>query len=255
MQKKRLIFTLLYANGAFALSRNFALQKVGNIDWLNNNYNFKSIASSIDELIILDISRNNKNRTEFISVVHDILPNIFVPVAIGGGVDDCSIASFLLREGADKLVINSSLYTNPAFISKLISIYGAQCIVGSIDYKWINGEAYPYIENGQTRLPFTLQEYIEKVENLNVGELCLNCISNDGTGQGYDLLALKRFVENTRLPLIIAGGAGKKEHFFDALSEEFIDAAATANLFNFMGKGLPTAREYLLANGIKLAKW
>lgn len=255
MHKKRLIFTLLYADGNFMLSRNFTLQKVGNAEWLNKNYNFQTIASSIDELIILNISRQQKDNTKFISVVHDILPNIFVPIALGGGIDNHDVASYFLREGADKLVINSSLYTDTTFVSELVSAYGSQCIVASIDYKWVNGQAYPYIDNGQSKLDFTLQEYIEHISKLHIGELYLNCISNDGTGQGYDVLQIKNLIKNSNIPIIISGGAGKKEHFLDALSENCIDAASTAHLFNFMGKGLPTTRDYLLSNGIKLAKW
>lgn len=239
MHKKRLIFTLLYADGYFMLSRNFTLQRVGDAQWLKKNYNFQAIASSIDELVILDISRNLRDRQKFIKNLHQVIDNVFVPVAIGGGVCSFEEASLLLSEGADKLILNSVLHSDPNLIRDLIDQYGSQCIVASVDYKFIDGILSPFINNGMTKLQYSLEKHLINIYNLNVGELLINSIGRDGTGQGYEIATLKKLIDNSNIPVIITGGAGKKEHFFEALSEPFIDAVSTAHLFNFMGNGFP----------------
>ena len=135
MLKKRLIFTLLYSNGSFLLSRNFRLQKVGNLDWLKKHYDFSHVSYSIDELIVLDVTRGERDIDEFCSALELLTDGCFVPIAAGGGVNHIGSARKLLRSGADKVVINSGLYLKNGFVSELASEFGEQCVVGSIDVK------------------------------------------------------------------------------------------------------------------------
>jgi len=255
MHKKRLIFTLLYADGYFFISRNFQLQKVGNSKWLNKNYNFKNIASSIDELIILNVSRKEKDQIKFISAVQEVIEGVFVPVALGGGIRTMEDASLFLSSGADKIVVNTLIEEDRSVIKELVSKYGSQCIVASIDYRLVDKSMIAFTNNGEKQVSMTLEEYILKIKNLNVGEIFINSIDRDGTGQGYDFKSLIFLSNIIDIPIIISGGAGKKEHFLEVLLSNEFDAASTAHLFNFIGNGLPLSRSFLLKNDVSLAKW
>jgi len=255
MPKKRLIFTLLYQEDAFYLSRNFRLQRVGDLEWLSKNYEFSAVANSIDELIILDVSRGERNIDAFCNTVAEISANCFIPLALGGGITTAAEADRLISSGADKLVLNTTLTRDPDFVTRLIDTYGSQCIIASIDYRIENGACTVYINQGQERMGFSLESYLCRLEQLKVGEIYLNCIDHDGTGTGYHLDSLEMLPRSFNMPLIIAGGAGNQKHLLQGLDCSQIDAAATANLFNFVGDGLPRSRAYLLENGVSMARW
>lgn len=256
MRKKRLIFTLLYADGFYMLSRNFRLQKVGDYNWINNHYNFKNIAFSIDELVILDVSRDNRNVVKFAESVRKIINKVFVPVSIGGGVNSIEYAKILFESGADKLVVNTSLLENPLLIKDLIKLYGSQAIIASIDYIYESDKFELYNNNGQEQiLNYNLYQYLEYVQDLGVGEIYLNSIRKDGTGHGFDIDVLEILLEKVSIPLILAGGAGNSKHLIEAAKNNIVDAVATANLFNFIGNALPRAREEMLNSEINLANF
>ena len=120
-----------YSNGQFMLSRNFRLQRVGNLRWLQSNYNFSHISYSIDELVVLDVSRGEKNPDQFCAALKQLTEGCFVPIAAGGGVKTIDAARNLLRSGADKVVVNSVLYEKSNFINQLASEFGQQCVVAS----------------------------------------------------------------------------------------------------------------------------
>ena len=255
MPKKRLIFTLLYQDNAFYLSRNFRLQRVGDLDWLRNNYKFTEIAKSIDELVIIDVSRSSQDKSRFCEVVVEVSGMCFMPLALGGGINSLEDAAVLINNGAEKLIINSAIDTDPDLVKELVSIYGSQSIIGSIDYKIENGVTVPFINQGSERVKSHFNDYVQHIYDLKVGEIYLNSIDRDGSGQGYIFDTLKDLGELAKIPIIVAGGAGNQYHLKEALEMPEVDGAATANLFNFMGNGLPNARRFLLEQGIPLAKW
>lgn len=254
MRKKRLIFTLLYDNGYYMLSRNFRLQKVGDAQWINQNYNFKNISFAIDELVIIDVTRGERNQEKFIESFSKIIDNVFVPISIGGGIRSYQDAKKLFLAGADKIVVNTLLEENPQIISQIRDEYGSQAIVASVDFKFVNDSYLCYNQNGQRLINYKAVDYIHYLEELKVGELYLNSMDKDGTGQGYDM-NFYNMLEDVRLPIIAVGGAGKIIHFNGCLDLEFIDAVATANLFNFVGNALPLSRKELLASSYPLAKF
>jgi len=255
MPRKRLIFTLLNEGGIFMLSRNFRLQNVGDIEWLLKHYNFKDIAFSIDELVILNVNRQEKEWDLFSETLKKIVNTCFIPIAAGGGIRSEAHAELLIKSGADKLVLNTTIYTNVNLVKSLVKTYGSQCIICSIDYKVINGEIVVFIENGSKPLKIDFQSYLKHVDSLKVGEIYLNSIDQDGTGQGYLLDVVDKASEELTTPLILAGGAGNYEHFIEGLSKTMVDAVATANLFNFIGNGFPDARDKIIEMGIDLAIW
>ncbi len=251
MLRKRIIFTLIYDGKSFTQSRNFRLQKVGDIRWLERNYRFQNIAFSLDELIVLNASKEKKDIHQFCHLLSQLVDDVFIPVAAGGGIKSISDAEMLFSNGADKIVLNSSLYTDVALVRALVSKYGSQSIIASIDY--IGNDVF--ICNGTKKIDISLECYVKHIEKLNVGEVYLNSIEQDGTGFGYDVKTIEQISPLLSVPLIIAGGAGNARHLIEGLNMDDISAVATANLFNFVGNGLPNAREQALGQGCNLASW
>lgn len=245
MLKKRLIFILFYKEGVFCLSRNFRLQEVGDVRWLIDKFNFSQIGNFIDELVILDVSRNRyKNNSDiFTHAVKQIMTNIFVPLSLGGGVTNHDKVQNYFDSGADKIVINSVISKNINFISSCIEKYGAQAVVGSIDFKRQQEEVFTYCDNGENRY-LNLDEHLKLLQRLGVGEIMINDIDRDGTGIGFDPRILNSLPELS-MPLIICGGAGKPEHFVEALKYKEISAVGTGNLFNFIGNGFEKSRIHI----------
>jgi cyclase len=256
MLKKRLIFTLLYNNGQFMLSRNFRLQKVGSLNWLQKNYNFSHISFSIDELVVLDVTRGEKNADEFCVALKQLTEGCFVPIAAGGGVRTIETARKLLRSGADKIVVNSTLYEKNGFVSHLASEFGQQCVVASMDIKSDpEGKYQAWSECGNQCQPDSAANWIDQVTQDAVGELYLNSIDRDGTGQGYDFRLLDLLPAKMHKPVILAGGVGNAKHLAAGLVDSRVDAVATAHLFNFVGDGLKQARQTLITGGVVLPVW
>jgi len=255
MLKKRVIFVLLYDRGMFMLSRNFRLQKVGNLNWLQKNYNFAQIAFSIDELVILDVSRGDRNEDTFIDHIRSLATECFVPIAVGGGIRSIEQARRFLHSGADKVVINSLFGIAPEIVTQIASEFGQQCIIASVDTKHINDGYTVWTENGTKLQEQSLSEWLKRITKLPVGELFLNSIDRDGTGQGYNMDLLDSIPKNISTPVIMLGGAGKFQHLAIALDNVYVDAAATAHLFNFVGDGLEKTRQGLCEKGLDLALW
>lgn len=255
MLRKRIIFTLIYSDGFFMQSRNFRLQKVGNLNWLEKNYKFQKISFSLDELIVLNATKEKKSIVEFASTITNLVNNVFIPVAAGGGIKTMEDAELLFNSGADKIVINSALIENPSLITSLVRRYGSQSIVASIDYKINQGISEVYINDGATKIDLSLENYLDYLEKLEVGEIYLNSIDKDGTGFGYDFDTIKSCEGRINKPLIIAGGAGNESHLMEGLKLKYVSAVATANLFNFIGDGLPNARKRIIDSGENIANW
>lgn len=255
MLKKRLIFTLLYADGFFWLSRNFRLQKVGNLKWLLENYKFENISSSIDELVILNVSRTNRSIDELRMVVNELSKLVLVPIAAGGGVKSVDDAKRLIQFGADKCVINSLLFDDPISVKLISDELGASAIVASLDYRLSTSGNYSFLHKGNS-IEIGAQTFSSPCFRWlsYVGELYLTSVDRDGTGQGYDLEILN-FCHSLNLPIIMSGGVGSSKHFLDGFDDHRISGVSTAHLFNFIGNGLIDARRYLISEGVELAKW
>jgi len=257
MPKKRIIFTLLFDsnNKFFHLSRNFNLQKVGDIDWLNKNYNFDLVSRYIDELIVLDVTREESNLNEFCKMLKNLSSKCFLPIAAGCHIRNEQSARNLLLSGADKLVLNTSLFKNKKLIKELRLSYGRQCIVGSIDIKKSNLHNFEiFINNGRDKIELSLNEIFDAISIEDIGEFYINSIDKDGTGQDYNYEILEQ-LPKINIPIIFAGGAGNPTHIINCLKNNKVDAASTAHLFNFIGNSLENTREKAISEGIELATW
>lgn len=256
MLKQRLIFVLLWRDGKFCLSRNFKLQAAGDLPWINRHYNFRVMASAIDELVVLNVTRGDSGSTgAFAAQVAELAHGCFVPLAVGGRIRSESDAALLLRSGADKLVLGTPLVTDPLLVSALARTFGRQCIVASVDYRAAAGGHRVFVECGATPTGFTVAEAVTNAVRLGAGEVLLTSIDRDGTGQGYDLGVLQEAVKRCDVPIIASGGVGKFEHLSLWLSVPGAHAAATANIFNFLGEGLSEARRHVAESGVSLATW
>lgn len=255
MVKPRLIFTLLAEHGSFMMSRNFSLQRVGDLTWLREHYDFDAIALSIDELVVLDVTRGRKDLAVFAACVEELSRNCFMPIAAGGGITSMDTAYRIFDSGADKLVVNSAVFNDLPFVMELVRTFGGQSIVVSVDYLPVDGMNRIYVENGSRDTGLSLEAGLARIVDVGVGEIYLNSIQRDGTGQGYDLQVLEQASRHLSMQVVAAGGVGSPDHLLEGLRIGGIHAVATANLFNFMADGLTDARRYLVEQGINLASW
>tara|TARA_B100001964_G_scaffold244073_1_gene324137 strand:+ start:360 stop:1166 length:807 start_codon:yes stop_codon:yes gene_type:complete len=253
MLKKRIIFALLYSDGHFFQSRNFNIQRVGNVDWLEKNYNFKKISYYIDELLVIDISRNERKIEQFLKDLNSITKFCFIPISVGGGINSIKLVKKILSNGADKVLINSN--ANFKFMNEISKIYGQQSIICSVDFKLINNEYKVFIRNGSQMLKISLSNYLKRLNTFPIGEIMLNSIDQDGTGNGLDFKALKNLPKKVEKSLIISGGCGNSLHISEGLDHEQINAVSTANLLNFVGDGLKKAREEMIKKKYNLPIW
>ena len=254
MIKKRLIFTLLFEKNSFFLSRNFRLQKIGNYDWLKKNYDFSLITESVDEIILLNVSRNESEINNFCETIKVFTKECFIPISAGGKISNLEIAKKYIQSGADKLVINSNLFKKD-LLKKIANTFGEQCIIGSLDYMNINDNFIFYIKNGSKKINIKTKKIFNILSKLPIGEVILNSIDMDGTSNGFDFSILKEVPKTFQKPIIYSGGAGNYKHLVDAFKKKKIDSISTANLLNFVGDGLQEARKQIIKQNIELAKW
>jgi cyclase len=178
-----------------------------------------------------------------------------MPIAAGGGIRSRDDAFALLGAGADKLVVNTPLFTSPGLVEELAATFGSQCLVGSIDYRRGPAGTTVYYGNGAVSAAMPVEEAVRLAEGLGVGEIYLTSIDKDGTGQGYDIEALRAVADSSSIPVIASGGVGDFDHFVAGMSLPNVNGASTANIFHFVGEGLREARDHLLGHGIELARW
>jgi cyclase len=251
MLKKRLIFTLLYKDGDFCLSRNFRLQRVGDISWLLDSYNFKNLAGVIDELVILNLSSINSEKNRFLLDIARVLEEFFIPVCIGGNILNLQDAKLMFSNGADKIILNTLFHIDYRTCMRIAEKYGSQAVVASVDYaKVFNSEtsnwSYQTYFSKNRQQGLDLMEHLERSQRFGCGEILLRSIDRDGTSNGLDIESLGQVPKNISVPLILSGGIGKPSHILEGLSENSVDAIATANLLNFVGDGFNKAKMFLI---------
>ncbi len=253
MLKKRIIFCLLYKDGYFVQSRNFITNIIGDANWIVKNYNFINISNYIDELIILDISLKKKTNT-FLKNVEMIVKRSFIPLTLGGGIKNLTLAKAFLENMSDKILVNTALFENHEIISEISNRYGSQSIIAALDYKYEKSKKIILKSNASIEVNNDFKKILKFVNNLDVGEILINSIDKDGTGQGLDIKILEKLPKLNK-PLILSGGAGNYKHFIDILTSEKVSAISTSNLLNFVGNGLKDLRHGLQKNKIDLPSW
>ncbi|MCI5958785.1 MAG: imidazole glycerol phosphate synthase subunit HisF [Lachnospiraceae bacterium] len=207
-----------------------------------------------DELVFLDITASSDARGTVVDMVRKVAERVFIPFTVGGGIRTVDDFKAILREGADKVSVNSAAIMNPNLISEAADKFGSQCVVVAIDAKRNPDQKSwnIYKNGGRVDMGIDAVEWAMKADRLGAGEILLTSMDCDGTKAGYDIELTKIISENVSIPVIASGGAGKLEHFKDALTDGMADAALAASLFHFKELEIKQVKEYLRQEGISV---
>lgn len=209
-----------------------------------------------DEVVFLDITASSDHRATVVDMVRKVAEKVFIPFTVGGGIRTVDDFKALLREGADKISINSSAINNPRLISDAADKFGSQCVVVAIDARRReDGSGWNVYKNGG-RIDTGLDaiEWAMKANALGAGEILLTSMDCDGTKTGYDIELTRMIADNVSIPVIASGGAGTKEHFYDALTEGHADAALAASLFHYKELEIMDLKNYLADRGVSVRR-
>ena len=251
MHTKRIIPCLDVNNGRVVKGVNFVnLQDAGDPVEIAAAYD----KAGADEVVFLDITASSDARNTVVDMVRRVAEKVFIPFTVGGGIRTTDDFKALLREGADKISINSSAINNPTLISDAADKFGSQCVVVAIDAKRRpDGSGWNIYKNGgRIDMGIDAIEWAMKADQLGAGEILLTSMDCDGTKAGYDIELTRMISENVSIPVIASGGAGKLEHFEEALTKGKADAALAASLFHFKELEIREVKEYLRDKGVSV---
>ncbi len=244
MHTKRIIPCLDVNRGRVVKGVNFVdLKDAGDPVEIGRAYD----KAGADELVFLDITASSDARGTVVDMVRKVAETVFIPFTVGGGIRTVEDFKILLREGADKISINSSAINTPGLISDAADKFGSQCVVVAIDAKRrADGGGWNIYKNGgRVDVGIDALEWARKVEKLGAGEILLTSMDCDGTKAGYDLELTRTVADAVSIPVIASGGAGTLEHFYEALTKGGADAALAASLFHYKELTIKEVKEYL----------
>ena len=251
MHTKRIIPCLDVNNNRVVKGTNFVnLRDAGDPVEVAKAYN----KAGADELVFLDITASIDHRKTVVDMLRKVAEQVFIPFTVGGGIRKVDDFKALLREGADKISINSSAIMNPNLISEAADKFGSQCVVVAIDAKRReDGSGWNIYKNGgRVDMGMDAVEWAMKADRLGAGEILLTSMDCDGVKKGYDIELTKIIADNVSIPVIASGGAGSKEHFYDALTTGHADAALAASLFHYKELEIMDLKHYLDEKGVSV---
>ena len=251
MHTKRIIPCLDVNNNRVVKGTNFVnLRDAGNPVEVAKAYN----EAGAGELVFLDITATSDHRNTVVDMVRKVAEQVFIPFTVGGGIRTVDDFKVLLREGADKISINSAAIMNPRLISDAADKFGRQCVVVAIDAKRrADGKGWNIFKNGgRVDMGIDAVEWAMEADRLGAGEILLTSMDCDGVKEGYDIELTRTIAENVSVPVIASGGAGKMEHFYDALTEGGADAALAASLFHYKELEIIDLKKYLNDKGVSV---
>lgn len=249
MHTKRIIPCLDVHNGRVVKGVNFVnLQDAGDPVEIGEAYD----KAGADELVFLDITASSDNRNTVVDMVRKVAEKVFIPFTVGGGIRSVEDFKVLLREGADKISINSSAINRPELIAEAADKFGSQCVVVAMDAKRRpDGSGWNIYKNGgRVDMGIDALSWAEKVTRLGAGEILLTSMDCDGTKAGYDIELTRQIADLVPVPVIASGGAGTREHFYDALTEGGAQAALAASLFHYKELEIREVKAFLRARGV-----
>lgn len=251
MFTKRIIPCLDVHNGRVVKGINFVnLKDAGDPVEVGSAYD----KAGADELVFLDITASSDARTIKLDMVRKVAETVFIPFTVGGGIRTIDDFKMILREGADKVAVNTAAILNPSLIADAADKFGRQCVVVAIDAKRReDGFGWNIYKNGgRVDMGIDAVEWAMKADKLGAGEILLTSMDCDGTKDGYDLELTRTISENVSIPVIASGGAGKMEHFYDALTIGKADAVLAASLFHYKEMEIMDLKKYLREKGISV---
>jgi cyclase len=263
MKKNRLIPVLLLKNGFLVQSKGFRnYQNIGNpilavrrlSEWAS------------DELIYLDITRDDlydvrredlryPNRNNITDIIKDVSKECHMPITIGGKIRTIEDIERRIKNGADKVSINTKPLEDPSFITQAAREFGSQCIIVSIDAKLENGRYVVMSNGGRVPAAYNPVEWAKKAQECGAGEILINSIDRDGMQNGYDINLIDSVSRAVSIPVIACGGVGNWQHFLDAFKNTNVDAVAAANIFHYKDQSVFLAKKYLYENGCNVRKY
>lgn len=249
MLTKRIIPCLDIKNGRTVKGVNFVdLKDAGDPVELAKKY----AETGADELVFLDISATEERRKTLIDLVRKVAETINIPFTVGGGISSVEDVEILLKNGADKVSINSSAVKNPQLINDLALAFGSQCVVVAIDAKQIDGKWIVHLVGGKVATDIDLFDWAKEVETRGAGEILFTSMDNDGTKDGFANAALAKLSEIVNIPIIASGGAGNMQHFIDVFKDGKADAALAASVFHFQEIEIPELKQFLKEQKISI---
>ena len=249
MLTKRIIPCLDIKNGRTVKGINFLdLKDAGNPIELAKKYS----ENGADELVFLDISATEERRKTLSELVKNVAATINIPFTVGGGISSVADVEILLKNGADKISINSSAVKNPQLIIDLAKEFGSQCVVVAIDAKLVEGNWKVHLVGGKQATNLDLFYWAKEVENCGAGEILFTSMNNDGTKNGFANEALAQLSTTVNIPIIASGGAGTMQHFEDAFILGKADAALAASVFHYNEIEIPALKNYLKSKNIAI---
>jgi cyclase len=245
--KKRIIPCLDIKDGRTVKGINFvAIKDAGDPIELAKKY----VEQGADELVFLDITATVEKRKTLIDLVKRIAQEINIPFTVGGGINTVEDVSNLIKAGADKVSVNSSVVKRPELIKDIAQEFGSQCVVVAIDTKILKGEWMVFVHGGRSATPLKTLDWVKQVEQLGAGELLLTSMNNDGTKSGFAIDITKAVAKVVNIPVIASGGAGSKAHFKDVFSNTDATGGLAASIFHFGEIPIPELKLYLQHNNI-----
>ncbi len=212
-------------------------------------------AAGADELVFLDITASCEGRDTVVEMVRQVAANVFIPFTVGGGIRTIDDFKRLLREGADKISVNSAAIDRPELITEAAEKFGSQCVVVAVDAKRREDGGWNiYKHGGRLDTGIDALEWVKKAERLGAGEILLTSMDCDGTKAGYDISLTRAVSDAVSIPVIASGGAGTLEHFYEALTEGGADAALAASLFHYKELEIRQVKDYLAAKGVSVRR-
>jgi imidazole glycerol-phosphate synthase subunit HisF len=249
MLTKRIIPCLDIKNGRTVKGVNFIdLKDAGDPVELAKKY----AETGADELVFLDISATEERRKTLIDLVRKVAETINIPFTVGGGISSVEDVEVLLKNGADKVSINSSAVKNPQLINDLALAFGSQCVVVAIDAKQIDGTWIVHLVGGKVPTEINLFDWAKEVETRGAGEILFTSMDNDGTKNGFANEALAKLSQIVNIPIIASGGAGNMQHFVDTFIDGKADAALAASVFHFQEIEIPVLKNELKKQSINV---
>jgi len=249
MLAKRIIPCLDIKNGETVKGVNFLdVKEVGNPVEMAIKYSDQGA----DELVFLDISATEERRKTLIPLVREIARHINIPFTVGGGINALENVEELLKNGADKITINSAALSNPKLITDVAKRFGSQCMVVAIDTKLVENQNKVFSNGGKIETEKELFSWAKEVENLGAGEILLTSMNTDGTKAGFAIEITKQLSELVNIPVIASGGAGTMKHFEDVFTETKATGALAASIFHFNEIGIPELKNYLKSKNLPI---
>ncbi|MCI5857787.1 MAG: imidazole glycerol phosphate synthase subunit HisF [Agathobacter sp.] len=253
MFTKRIIPCLDVNNGRVVKGVNFVnLRDAGDPVEIAKAYD----KAGADEVVFLDITASSDNRNTVVDMVRRVAENVFIPFTVGGGIRTVDDFKMLLREGADKISINSSAINTPELIGNAADKFGSQCVVVAIDARRrTDGSGWNVYKNGgRVDTGLDAIEWAIRANRLGAGEILLTSMDCDGTKNGYDIELTRQIADSVSIPVIASGGAGTKEHFYEALVDAHADAALAASLFHYKELEIMDLKNYLADRGVSVRR-